>query len=674
MKLRAATLLAVVAIVISAAPARAQGDTPTASLRLLSQTAWTTPIDPVLKIGLQIHNDSAAAIAGLEIRWSLGSKIGARDEYEQALVDGVPSPTAADTRFLERDLGAGQTAEVSLEIDTSAHTAIDQGDSGVYPLQIDLLSEEVSLASLTTAAIHIAQEPLAPLTFSWWTDVDTPVAFAPSGELIDPRFEEALDAGTGVVAQVRSIADALAHPKRSSPVDLVVAPATLEQLEQAADGYRRQDGTQVPADAPGAVAAADTLRMLRTIAGDPDARLSATPFAAPRLPALVSSILQPELGEQWRVGDATFERLLGERPDTSVARPPGLALDDRSLEALADRGVSTILGAPDSVARETGPLGLAPPPAAVVTTGSGDRLDILLPDPSTEALIVDRDLRRDPVLAAQAVLGELATIWRELPVPPDPQVRGIALELPRDLPGGMWAPIVSRLTRAPFLDPVHAERLPDAIDPAPAPADLATRPRGRFSPAYVTDLFETSRDVTAFGSLVEEPTTEVSQLRRQILYAESAQYVGDEIAGRSWIDAVNGVTDPTFEALAPDTSRVLTFTSRSGRIPLRMGDPGDRIVRVSVELRSGRVDFPDATRTVRLDRANQVVTFDAEVKAAGRSSIEVTVSAPDGTVLTKSVLVIRSTALNPIALIITGVAGLVLVGLWSRRLFRRRTG
>jgi hypothetical protein len=36
------------------------------------------------------------------------------------------------------------------------------------------------------------------------------------------------------------------------------------------------------------------------------------------------------------------------------------------------------------------------------------------------------------------------------------------------------------------------------------------------------------------------------------------------------------------------------------------------------------------------------------------------------------VLVVRSTAVNPIALIITISAGLVLVALWSRRLFRRR--
>lgn len=141
-----------------------------------------------------------------------------------------------------------------------------------------------------------------------------------------------------------------------------------------------------------------------------------------------------------------------------------------------------------------------------------------------------------------------------------------------------------------------------------------------------------------------------------------------------WIDAVNAVTDRTFAALAPDTSRVLTFTSRTGTIPLRMGDPGDRVVQVRIEMRSQRVDFLDAgIRTVRLDRPHQLVTFDAEVKAAGRSTIDVVVLSPSGLPLSRSLLVVSSTAVNPIAMIITVAAGLVLVGLWSRRLFRRRS-
>ena len=59
---------------------------------------------------------------------------------------------------------------------------------------------------------------------------------------------------------------------------------------------------------------------------------------------------------------------------------------------------------------------------------------------------------------------------------------------------------------------------------------------------------------------------------------------------------MNGVIDRTFARIAPDTTRVLTFTSRSTTIPLAMGDPGDRIINVTVQLASGRIEFLDEAR------------------------------------------------------------------------------
>src|ERR671925_1676249 len=112
---------------------------------------------------------------------------------------------------------------------------------------------------------------------------------------------------------------------------------------------------------------------------------------------------------------------------------------------------------------------------------------------------------------------------------------------------------------------------PAEIAPPPLDAVLDGRRRGHFSESYVSDLFTTSRDVDAFASMIQEPEGAAARLERAILYAESSQYIGDELSGRRWINAVNAVTDPLFAELAPDTSRPLTFTSGRGRIPLRMG-------------------------------------------------------------------------------------------------------
>jgi hypothetical protein len=665
--------LSLLAILWTASPAPAQEpEAPSAVLRLINQTAWTTPVKPALRIGIRITNDGGSTITDPDIGWTLGTKVHSRDQYETALVEGPAVPATSETVPLEDDLPPGESTDVKILIDTSETGAIEASDSGVYPLQLALRSEDQPIAAITTAAIHVVIAPQQRVLFSWWTEVATPVAFGPDGTLIDPGFEEALASGGGVVAQVEAIARLLAGPSGGA-VDVVVSPAALDQLRQAERGYERSDGTSVAQDGAVPRVAGETLDRLREIAADPDVRLHAMPFAAPRIPALLSSGLATQLEAQWQMGDETFEQILGERPDPTVARPPGLAFDQASVDLLSSRGVTTILGAADSVDRPAQINDYAPPPAATLSTGSGQVIKLLLPDPGTQALLEDPELLEDPVLTAQVVLGELATIWREQPVPGEDKERGLALDLPYDLPPDLWGPAVLRLSRAPFLKPVHAEELADGVLPPPRAAALEAFPVEGFSLEYANDLTATARRVAAFGAILEEPAGEATLMRRAILYAGASQYIGNEGSGRRWVDSVNDVIDRTFSRLAPDTSRVLTFTSRSGTIPLLMGDPGDRVLNVTVELASGRVEFLDNDRTVRLDRPNQVITFQAEVKAAGPSNIVVVVrSSPNGPVLTRSVLVVRSTAVNPIALIITIGAGLVLVGLWSRRLFRRR--
>jgi hypothetical protein len=670
-------LLSFLAILWTASPAPAQEpDEPSAVIRLVSQTPWTTTKEPVLRLSVSVRNEGDSTIAVPVIGWAIGPRVTSRVAYETALEEGPAFAASAATVPLPGALGPGDSAEVPIRIDVSAIPgSVDPEESAVYPLQMTLRSEEVDheIAVLTTAAIHIARKPQARVLFSWWTEIASPVAFAPDGTMIDAGFEATLESRGGIVAQVDAIADLLEKRRSHAAFDLTVSPAALDQLRQAADGYERSDGETIQESDEVPRIAAEILDRLRSIVSSPRVRVHAMPFAAPRLPALLSSGLRTHLEDQWRLGDETFERILGEQPDHTVARPPGLAFDQNSIDVLSARGVTTVLGAAGSVQRPPQPNDFAPPPAAVLSTTSGVDVSLLLPDPGTQALLGNDGLLADPVLAAQATLGELATIWREQPVPAGDVVRGLALDLPPDLPTGIWSEAVERLSDAPFLEPVHAEDLVSGVDPDPVGAALVGPAPLGFSGVYADDLATTGERVAAFASILEEPADEADRLRRQLLYAEASQYVGNEGSGQMWIDAVNDVIDGTFSSLAPDTSRVLTFTSRSVKIPLRMGDPGDRVLNLRVELASGRVEFlDDNVRIVRLDQANQVITFQAEVKAAGPSKIDVRVIAPNGAILTQRELLVSSTAVNPIALMITVGAGLLLIGLWSRRLFRRR--
>ncbi len=130
-------------------------------------------------------------------------------------------------------------------------------------------------------------------------------------------------------------------------------------------------------------------------------------------------------------------------------------------------------------------------------------------------------------------------------------------------------------------------------------------------------------------------------------------------------------TADAFALVTPEVQD-FTLTSREGTIPLLMGDPADVPMRVTLELLSLRFTFPDGNRRqVLLDRPNQVVTFRVESVAAGRHPIDVRVEAPSGRTISVQRVYVRSTALNRIALLVTGGAALALLLLWVRRWFRR---
>jgi hypothetical protein len=196
----------------------------------------------------------------------------------------------------------------------------------------------------------------------------------------------------------------------------------------------------------------------------------------------------------------------------------------------------------------------------------------------------------------------------------------------------------------------------------------------RFSPTYVEAIKRARRDLLAFRSMLVEPTPVPDRLGRGLLYAESAVYLGIESAGQAWIDNVSVATHDVFSRAVPDTSQVFTFLSETASIPLRMGDPGALPIRFTLQLRSNRFRFPDGDQqVVTLTRPNQIVTFDATAIASGKGTIQVVLRAPSGRAIRQTTLTVSSRSVNRVALLVTGVAALVLVGLWSRRLFKRPT-
>ena len=104
----ALSLLSIVwAIVWIASPAHAQGE-PDATIRLIRQTAYTTPEQPLIKLAIRISNVGDVTIPDAVIGWRLGPKVVSRVQYETALADGPPFAAAADTVFQRRRHRAGR--------------------------------------------------------------------------------------------------------------------------------------------------------------------------------------------------------------------------------------------------------------------------------------------------------------------------------------------------------------------------------------------------------------------------------------------------------------------------------------------------------------------------------------------------------------------------------------
>jgi hypothetical protein len=644
---------------------------PNVQLRLVDQTPWTTKTKPLLRVSVEATNAGTESLTDLTAEVVLGSAIHARLTYEQSLTEGPEIPISTVAVVQAGALEPGTARSFSVAVDVSKVAGVSTVDSLVYPVQFGLLSAGEPVATLDSAEIHFVRTPEQPLLFSSWAEVAAPISIDPSGHLARGELEVSLAPGGALRSEVEALVGLL-RDRRKLPVDVVVEPALLDQLSAMSAGYERDFAGPVPRGEGAALDATTVLSTLRALASSPNAELSAMPYSAPLLPSLMTPGLVHDLDLQRTVGTDTVTRLLGIAPDPSVIRPPGGALDDASLQALAAAGVETVLGDAETTARPSQPNDFAPPPTAILPAGSG--LSVVLPDPHVSALLQDPALLADPVRAAQALLGEIAAIWREQPAPTAPIVRGIALGLPSTLPAGLWEPLMKRISGAPFLQTTGASDLVTEVNPPGAAASLQSPSTAAFSRAYVAAI-RTERDgIAAYRSMLIGPQSVPDQLERDLLYSEAGQYVGDEIHGRAWYDQVHAFVSGVFARAAPDTSQAFTFTSRTGTIPIRMGDPGSTPLKMILILRSARFTFPNGdAQAVTLTHANQIVPFQVEANASGQGAIEVIVRAPSGRIVSQEALFVRSTSVSRIALIITAVAALGLAALWSRRLFLRRT-
>ncbi|MGE5227688.1 MAG: hypothetical protein ACM3OO_12510 [Planctomycetaceae bacterium] len=677
----AVAMSACVNVLAGVAGAGTQTTTPV-TLTLFRQTPWTTLKRPELHVAVVASNRGQAQVGRLSATITIGPRFDSLLQYEAALTTGPAYAAYAITiPFKGERLASGSVRTLKFHLDLSTIAAISATDSSVYPMRIDLSSNGMSVASLITPILHIVRAPESQLRFTMYTELQAPVALGPDGVLQDASFPAALGPTGSLGAPVAALREMESDPSTAAPFDLAIQPSLLAQAREMADGFTQADGTQVSAGDPAARTASGFATALTGALSAADVQAVATPYAGPLMPSLLASGLGGDLSRQQEEGAALLAQATGTSPSTQVARPPRGTIDGATLGWLAGRGVSTVLANADTVERPPQPNDFAPPPTAVVHAPNGSPLDLVLPDPSTEALLQREDLLSDPIRAAQAALCELAMIWREEPVPP-PQpdgsetIRGLAVDLPTTLPAAVWQPLLDRLAAAPFLRPLHAQDLVSIVNPAGADATLRDMTPIPFSSGYADAIRSLQDSVTAYASMLTQETAVPDQLRRGLFTSEAPAFLaGGEADGQAWLDHVSGVVDTAFAGATPQVDQVFTFTSSEGTIPLRMGDPGPTPLKVSITLQSSQFSFPQGdTQEVVLGRPNQIVTFQVVARAAGQNPIQVIVRSPSGAQISTKTIVVRTTTVNRLALMVTVAAAGGLLLLYVRRWQRRKSG
>jgi Family of unknown function (DUF6049) len=647
-------------------PARAQ-DQPSVQMRLVAQSVWNGPRVP-LRLTFEATNGGDASLDDLSVVLSIEVPARSRSEYSLSLREDTTLLSAS--LFSQKgSLLPGQTRTFSLRQSLDALTL--RGESVLYPLKVQLLSRDVPVGALRTPMLFLVERPQVPLDLQWTWVFAAPLQYRPDGVFLRGALESDVMEG----GRLESMAGALEAlgPKAA---DVVMSSVLADELERMKRGYRilgEGDSVRTVAKGTGPAAAAEQLLdTLSRIAGRPTTELLAYPLGDPSLPALVGSGIGKDLPVLLHRGEALTTSSLGVTPRRDVVRPPYSQLDVATTNRLRTLGARTLLIDADYLVPSPTPAKFTPAPV-VQLVGGRKPMAAVIPD----ALVMARASAYpgDPTLAAHVALGELATIWLEFPGTPN---RGASLLFgeaatldPRFLPA-----LSSLVGRSPWLRPVTARELVAVtLDREQRP--IPNRAYPHFSPDYLSHLLFARAAVTQFGQTAEGAKPLVDRLQTQLLLADGGGFVSDPFRGRLFIDSAYEVVQQTYKRVVVSPGLV-TLTSRQGNILVTLRNSTDYTIRVRIVLIADRrISFVKGeSRKITLPPLQRTLTFAVRAETTGRFPVKVRIQTPGDPgipqTITETEVLVRSTAYNRIALVLTIGAALFLLGWWGRRFLPRR--
>lgn len=620
------------ALLLIAPPALAQqasprDDAPRLRVDLRLERSWFGPATPLQLELIVAATDEPAT--NLRATVALFERVRSRSQLRQLVNGRLPrTPLEAFTIRLE-DLGPRASQRIRVEKGFDALRAFQGADDGVYLLAVTLRrATGPVLRTVATGVAFITDTPQAPLQV-------LPVV------RVAPRPLVAADGAPIRLADERlsAIRRGLGSLPPDVPIALAVSPLLVDELRMLRDTELRVRAEAVEESLHEVATRASALTVPHTQVDLSHAR---DLFEA------------GAVRDQLAAGAAILRRFSGAEPRPLVL-PPGLALDDASLASLRAEGMR------GAIVEDTLPAaarGLTPAdPVSVATLA-------LVP--------ADGQLDRAASRAASEldegrVTADLAMVHYESPG----RTRLLALVLDAEAP--RTSQLLAALRDLPVVSLVSTDTALDT--PRRKLRSLELAESGEMPRTFTRSLDDARDAVAKLAAFTLDGNPTLARLRTALLAgAGTAWWADDWSDGVAWNRSVVRAVAREQSLVSAVASAPVTFTARRGRVPVTVVNRAAYPVRVRVHIQSAKLRFPaGASRLLDpLNPPGELVTFDALTDATGTFPLTVRVTSPDGRVLVdEDELVVRSTALNAVALALTlGAAGFLVFGT-SRRLFRR---
>ncbi|HXJ64406.1 MAG TPA: DUF6049 family protein [Actinomycetota bacterium] len=675
-----ATLVVLSTLVLAAPPAFA-APRPDVSIRLLGMAPWLTPQKPDLGLHAVATNTGPGAADDLSFGLTVFTPSRSRNQYEESLRHDPSDAGDLYARFgkITGTLAPGATMDLELSrkiIRDVAATVVGGNETAVYPMNIELRSGDRTLASIRTPIVFLnfAKRQVVATTrlrLGWSFALHQGIDYGADGTYLDGSLQDAVAPGGRLAEEVAALDAAANDPKHPRPIDVVWSPTLIAQLQDMRDGYAVRNGAtveQVPEGQGGAADANAVLEKMHQLAAAPLVESSALPYAVPNIPALLSAGLGVDLPVQLQRGEDAVGAFTGNPVTSDIFWPPGGNIDQASLSTLAAHGIRTFLMTPAMVHRAPQPKEFAQPATTALQSSVTGTVTGIVPDAGVETILSSGVSERDPRLAAQNVLGELAQIWLEQPGIP----RAVALSVPDslDVPGSLFRPLIKVVGRAPFLQIQKASALVKNFHPDPSqPAQLFPNYGQFFAQGYADEIAAARADISTFRSILVNPSPVPDRLEDTVLLSEGGSFTEDPAAGMALLGGIRSRLDGLFRGIRPDTTRSVTLASGAGVVPIGITNDTPDLVRVKIRLISARLEPEAKTETVTLrGGSTKLLPFRVRSRTTGRFPVQISVLTPDGKPLyPPGVLVVRSTSYNLVALLLVLGAALFLLVWWARR-------